>query len=220
MRVLVLDQNLLPRFWGAQDIRNSLFEAARADSLNLTVTTIRPPALDLPLDLAHNDSSRVLGAGSEPFHGLVLSGSLQSCLERPEWVKRLEKFLEHWLASERPVFGICYGAQILAKLLGGQLGESAVPEYGPTALKRIPVSGFESRLLHGISPAFSASSSHKQEVTALAQGFVPTAHSEHCGIQAFEHPVRNVFAVQFHPERSGDEVRLPIFRNFLATVKP
>lgn len=59
--------------------------------------------------------------GVEECDGYVVTGSRFSVLDEAPWMLRLERFLRDAIAKRRPVFGICFGHQILAKALGGEV---------------------------------------------------------------------------------------------------
>ncbi len=109
-----------------------------------------------------------------------------------------------------PVLGICYGAQVMAQLLGGQVAPTAAPEFGET-----PVSfSKESGLFAGI-PDSICWMSHNDAVAQLPQGFVSSAASQGCPVAAMEDPERKFYAVQFHPEVGHTEHGDAMLRNFL-----
>lgn len=109
-----------------------------------------------------------------------------------------------------PVLGICYGAQVMAQLLGGKVAPTAAPEFGET-----PVSfSKESGLFAGI-PDSICWMSHNDAVAQLPQGFVSSAASQGCPVAAMEDPERKFYAVQFHPEVGHTEHGDAMLRNFL-----
>jgi GMP synthase (glutamine-hydrolysing) len=112
------------------------------------------------------------------------------------------------LASGRPVLGICYGMQLLARALGGHVSASAQREYG-----RAIVQPAASALLP--DAAFQAWMSHGDKVDAAPAGFRVSARSENCPIAAMEDPARKLFGLQFHPEVNHTEFGREIIRHFL-----
>jgi GMP synthase (glutamine-hydrolysing) len=63
-------------------------------------------------------------AGVEDCEGYVITGSRFSVIDETPWMLRLEDFLRDAMAKDCPVFGICFGHQILAKALGGEVKQS------------------------------------------------------------------------------------------------
>jgi GMP synthase (glutamine-hydrolysing) len=119
-----------------------------------------------------------------------------------EWISELHDFTRKALSEKVPVLGVCYGHQVLGRILGSDavLRESPRPELGWTEIEQTA----PSRLLKGLPDKFFTFSSHFQEVSQVPPGFIKTARSSLCEVQAFEHPVDPVFAIQFHPEKNAN----------------
>lgn len=96
-----------------------------------------------------------------------------------------------------PVLGICYGAQLMAELLGGRVETADTSEYGSAELH---IDAPDSALLQTVPETTACWMSHRDRVTALPPGFRVTAHTPHCPIAAMEDRTRNLYALQFHPE--------------------
>ncbi len=112
-----------------------------------------------------------------------------------------------------PVLGICYGAQVMAQVLGGRVGPMEAPEFGKTLTR---FSG-ESLLFEGV-PESVVWMSHNDGITEAPQGFAPSADSAHCPIAAMEDRQRKLYAVQFHPEVAHTEHGGRMLENFLYNV--
>jgi GMP synthase (glutamine-hydrolysing) len=98
-----------------------------------------------------------------------------------------------------PILGICYGAQLTARLLGGVVRAAEKREYG-RATVRVTVgnSGVFRAMPTGEELAVWAS--HGDHVDAIPPGFDHTASSENCLFSGFAHSARKIHCVQFHPE--------------------
>ena len=100
-----------------------------------------------------------------------------------------------------PILGICYGSQLLARDLGGQVDRSGRGEYGRTMLDRV---GTESELLDGTPGATSSPEpvwmSHFDAVTEPPEGFTVTAATADSPAAVIEDPQRRFYGVQYHPE--------------------
>ena len=110
-----------------------------------------------------------------------------------------------------PVLGICYGMQLMAHHLGGQVEFSARREYGAAVLHVMD----GSRLFEGLGPQLDIWNSHGDKVTALPAGFHAAARTENSPFAAIENSERNLFAVQFHPEVAHTPRGREILQNFV-----
>jgi GMP synthase (glutamine-hydrolysing) len=113
-----------------------------------------------------------------------------------------------------PVLGICYGAQLMAYLLGGQVAPGTVKEYGNTVVSF----DTESRLFAGNKSESVAWMSHTDYMAKLPQGFEISAKTNDCPTAAIENPQKNLYAVQFHPEVSHTEQGTEILHNFIYNI--
>ncbi|MDY6367272.1 MAG: glutamine-hydrolyzing GMP synthase [Clostridia bacterium] len=111
-----------------------------------------------------------------------------------------------------PVFGICYGMQLTAHLLGGKVIHANVREYGKQNIKYS-----KSPVFDGV-PDGVCWMSHTDQVDEVPEGFKITASTANCPVAAFSCEERKIYAVQFHPEvvhtQNGDK----ILGNFLFKV--
>ena len=109
-----------------------------------------------------------------------------------------------------PVLGICYGMQIMAKVLGGSVHRSHSREYGRADLKVLS----RSDLFRGVPKKSVSWMSHGDKVIRVPAGFSRIASSKNTPIAAFEDNARRFYGVQFHPEVAHTEYGGPIIRNF------
>jgi GMP synthase (glutamine-hydrolysing) len=115
-----------------------------------------------------------------------------------------------------PLLGICYGAQLVAQQLGGEVQETGGGEYGRTALTRI--AGARSALLAGSPDEQPVWMSHGDAIVSSPAGFVVTASSPGAPVAAFEDTERAVYGVQFHPEVAHTERGQDMLKAFLFDV--
>jgi GMP synthase (glutamine-hydrolysing) len=114
-----------------------------------------------------------------------------------------------------PVLGICYGAQLIAYLAGGQVKpNNGVSEYGHTPFTH----NGASKLFDEVPAQSVCWMSHGDSITELPYGFAATAASEGCPVAAMENPEKGLYAVQFHPEVNHTEYGEKIFHNFLYNI--
>ncbi len=121
---------------------------------------------------------------------IVLSGGPASVYE--EGAPRLDAGV---FDLDVPVFGICYGFQAMAQVLGGTVAHTGTSEYGRTELK---VSGGD--LHEGLPEMQPVWMSHGDAVTEAPQGFTVVGSSEGAPVAAFENRARRLAGVQYHPE--------------------
>ena len=110
-----------------------------------------------------------------------------------------------------PVLGICYGHQLMAQALRGEVAATGQREYGGTTLL-LDEPGV---LLQDLAPEEQVWMSHGDAVVAAPQGFRVTAHTESIPIAAMEDRERGLFAVQFHPEVAHTPRGLDVMKRFL-----
>ncbi|SEO17877.1 glutamine-hydrolyzing GMP synthase [Actinacidiphila rubida] len=96
-----------------------------------------------------------------------------------------------------PVFGMCYGFQLMATALGGTVDNTGAREYGRTALS---VSRPGSTLFEGTPAEQSVWMSHGDACSAAPEGFAVTASTDVVPVAAFENDAARLYGVQYHPE--------------------
>jgi len=158
----------------------------------------------------------------QPFHlsieeirrrrpiGLVLSGGPSSVYEPDAPTISPEIF-----SLGIPILGICYGAQLTARLLGGKVAPADKHEYGRAHVK---LGG--ARLFQGFEPGedISVWASHGDRVEALPPGFALTGESPNAPNAAFADEAKNIHCVQFHPEVAHTPRGTEILANFVLRI--
>jgi len=109
-----------------------------------------------------------------------------------------------------PILGICYGMQLMAKMLGGEVHGGAQREYGKTELTVLD----QGDLFEGLNPRLIAWMSHGDRVDRVPPGFVESARTS-SALAAMSDRSRKLFGVQFHPEVVHTPWGAEIFRSFL-----
>lgn len=110
-----------------------------------------------------------------------------------------------------PVFGICYGMQLIAYQLGGTVKKTKRSEFGKTNLKVIS----DSLLFSELPSKQVVWMSHRDAVVKPPEGFKSVAQTEASPVAAFENREENLYGVQFHPEVFHTPYGLDILKNFL-----
>ncbi|CAM5651242.1 GMP synthase [glutamine-hydrolyzing] OS=Streptomyces fumanus OX=67302 GN=guaA PE=3 SV=1 [Streptomyces fumanus] len=96
-----------------------------------------------------------------------------------------------------PVFGMCYGFQLMAQTLGGTVDNTGAREYGRTGLA---VSKPSSTLFEGTPEEQAVWMSHGDACSAAPDGFTVTASTDVVPVAAFENDEKKLYGVQYHPE--------------------
>jgi GMP synthase (glutamine-hydrolysing) len=115
-----------------------------------------------------------------------------------------------------PIFGICYGAQLLAQQLGGKVARTGAGEYGRTAAEALE--GHESVLFHRVPPAFDVWMSHFDAISEIPRGFRAAARTAQIPVAALEDADRKIYGVQFHPEVIHTDFGQELLKAFLFDV--
>ena len=115
-----------------------------------------------------------------------------------------------------PVLGICYGAQLMAHELGGDVLPATRREYGPATVTITDGEG------NGLFKELEASQpvwmSHGDSITRLPTGFRPTAATESTPYAGLAAPDRGLYGIQFHPEVVHTPHGRDVLRNFVVGV--
>lgn len=114
-----------------------------------------------------------------------------------------------------PVFGICYGFQLMAKHLGGKVGHTGLREYGATTATVKPDA---SPLFAGQPTTQTTWMSHGDQVTDAPPGFEVLASTDATGVAAFGSMDKRMFGVQWHPEVKHSEHGQGVLEHFLHDI--
>ena len=141
--------------------------------------------------------------------GIILSGGPNSVFN--EKAPTCDPAL---LSSGIPILGICYGMQLIAKLLDGEITKGKSQEYGPANL--YIDSNFD--LFEGLWMEMAIWMSHGDSVIRMPEGFQRIGHTETCSIAAMSNPEKKIYGVQFHPEVSHTPKGQDIINNFILNI--
>jgi GMP synthase (glutamine-hydrolysing) len=153
-------------------------------------------------DVQPSDTPAALLSGRK---GIIISGGPASVLQpgSPDIDPAL-------VTGNIPVLGICYGHQLLARHLGGQVEKGERGEYG---IAHLSVT-CDDELWNGLSGS-QIWMSHFDTVSAVPEGFRVTGSTEVSGIAAMSNPARKLFGIQFHPEVVHTHAGQRILENFV-----
>jgi GMP synthase (glutamine-hydrolysing) len=141
--------------------------------------------------------------------GIVLSGSPNSVYDdaapKPD--------PEIW-SGRIPVLGICYGAQLMARELGGDVVPADRREYGPATVTVTTGGG----LFEGLEADQPVWMSHGDSITRLPEGFGATAETDSTPFAGLAAPDRHLYGIQFHPEVVHTPRGRDVLRNFVLGI--
>ena len=132
----------------------------------------------------------------------IITGSPQSVYDEEDWMLQLEENIRGAFECKKPVLGICFGHQLIAKSFGGRVEINPNGwELGSYSIK-LTAHGKKSSLFNNMEEEVIVYESHQDSVTVIPDGAVELAYNQKC-IQAFQlHDT--LYSVQFHPEFSWD----------------
>jgi GMP synthase (glutamine-hydrolysing) len=144
--------------------------------------------------------------------GIILSGGPSSVYEKnaPQCDPAL-------VGMGIPILGICYGMQLIGRVLGGEVTHSEKREYGKAKLTITRVG----KLFKGIGKKGSSLEvwmSHGDQVSVLPSGFHTIAQSKNTPFAAIEDTKRKIYGFQFHPEVVHTQKGVNLIRNFLFNI--
>ena len=145
----------------------------------------------------------------ENLKGIILSGSPFSVNEP----NAPAVDVAGWDAA-LPVLGICYGAQLTAKIYGGRVEKSDKREYGRAQLDIIQ----SNALLQDVAPSSQVWMSHSDTIKELPQGFELLGTTASIPVAAFQAGTRPLYGLQFHPEVYHSTEGKKIVKNFLVNI--
>lgn len=156
---------------------------------------------DAPIEKIQNSGAK----------GIIISGGPRSVLEADS-----PTIPDEILSADTPVLGICYGMQLLAHKLGGEVKKGEFAEYGRA---KVNISK-EGRLFAKMSDSECTEvwMSHWDQVVKLPDGYKATAFSENGALAGFQSPDARVLALQFHPEVAHTQRGQDILSTFLFDI--
>jgi GMP synthase (glutamine-hydrolysing) len=113
-----------------------------------------------------------------------------------------------------PVLGICYGLQLMAHELGGEVVPSSKREYGPATVSVTDADG----LFAGIDRVQPVWMSHGDSIVRPPEGFRATAQTDSTPFAGLADPARNLYGIQFHPEVVHTPIGRDVLRNFVVGI--
>ncbi|HSM12280.1 MAG TPA: glutamine amidotransferase [Lysobacter sp.] len=142
----------------------------------------------------------------EGFAGTIISGSGAMVTDRADWSERTAAWLHDAAHAGMPLFGICYGHQLLAHALGGEVGDHPQGREMGTVDIQLHPHASDDPLFGPLPSSFAVQATHLQTVLRMPEGASVLARSVHDACHAFRWGDR-AWGVQFHPEFSTTHMR-------------
>jgi GMP synthase (glutamine-hydrolysing) len=142
--------------------------------------------------------------------GVILSGSPFSV--RSEVAPKPDLSL---IKGQMPLLGVCYGAQLLAQLYGGNVNASNTREYGRANLSVVDAN---SRLMRNIPLNSQVWMSHGDSISDVPANYKVVCSTADVEVAGFEIENENTFGVQFHPEVYHSTDGTQLLKNFIYDV--
>lgn len=142
--------------------------------------------------------------------GVILSGSPLSVLNTDMPAFSLESFM-----GKKPILGICFGAQYLAKLSGGKVAPSNTREFGRANLERIDN---KNDLFIDVKKGSQVWMSHGDTIESLPSNFEVIASTKDVEAAGYYAKELNAYGIQFHPEVYHTSDGLQILKNFVVGI--
>ncbi|MGQ0628938.1 MAG: type 1 glutamine amidotransferase [Phycisphaerales bacterium] len=160
-------------------------------------------------DLGHRCDVRRLWTGNgraaghipadfDGVDGIISLGGSMNIADNPSWLAAEMAYVKEAHARQLPLLGVCLGAQIIAKALGGEVGPAAKPEWGFSRVSQTPP-GNTDTILAGIPWGTFQFQMHNQEISKAPEGAVVLQSSPACRVQAFRCGLRT-YGFQYHFE--------------------
>lgn len=147
--------------------------------------------------------------GDRAIKGIILSGGARSVYD-----KNAPPFDKNIFQLQIPLLGICYGHQLIAHLLGGNVVSGRAGEYGLTILSVVRYY----KIFAGIGKRLSVWMNHRDIVRSLPKGFTILAKTTHSPIATFSNERKSIYGVQFHPEVSHTRKGEQLLKNFVFDI--
>ncbi len=111
--------------------------------------------------------------------GYITTGSRSGAYNQNAWIVQFEQFIRDLVGSQRPLVGVCFGHQMIAQALGGQVEKSS-KGWGIGIQHHAIGSGVDAAWMDPSLPQFTIPVCHQDQVVALPQGACLLASNPHC----------------------------------------
>lgn len=161
------------------------------------------PGSDLRFEVVNVPEGEALPE-AESLSGIVITGSASMVSAREGWSEDTAEWLASAIRSDLPMLGICYGHQLIAHALGGEVGPNPRGREIGTATLRLEAEG--DSLLGGLNSPLPVQTSHSEVVLRLPDGAVGLGETDLDPHHVYRIGDR-IWGLQFHPEFDVDIMR-------------
>ena len=190
--------------------RMCILDKGKLNIKNLDIINVLDPKAKLPKAKDLNKYSAVITGASGQFNVTDWSDEIRTRVEK------LTPFFNEVIKKGFPTLAICFGHQLVAQLLGGEVRSD--PEQSEVGTFKVYLTdkGKRSRLFKDIPDEFFVVLGHKDSVTKLPKNAELLAYSDRCKVQAYKFG-ENFYAVQFHPELDKDGLyfRISLYPDYM-----
>ena len=147
----------------------------------------------------------------DQIKGIILSGGPSTVTK-----KKYPKISKDIFEKNIPILGICYGLQLISKILGGKIKKSQKKEFGEALLiEKTKSNLFKNFYKGGKSKVWM---SHQDAVFKMPKNFINIASTKSSKFTAIQHKTKNIFGIQFHPEVTHTPQGSELIKNFVFKI--
>ena len=144
------------------------------------------------------------------FKGVILSGSPFSVRDEDAPIPELDG-----IRGQKPLLGVCYGAQYLAQMEGGNVMPSATREYGRANLGYL---NKKSELIKGMNDGSQVWMSHGDTITKIPESFEIISSTSDVDVAGFKIKGETTYGIQFHPEVYHSKEGMTLLKNYVVDI--
>ena len=163
-------------------------------------------------EIISHKKAKNLNIFNEKIKGIILSGGPLNVYDGNKF-----KFNKKILNLKIPILGICFGHQIISKVLGGKVKKSKYREFGSAKVKKKNNSHLVKNFFNSKNTS-DVWMSHADQVSKLPRGFTVVASSKNSKYTIIENRKKNLFGVQFHPEVTHTNKGKILLKNFVLRI--
>ena len=163
-------------------------------------------------EIISHKKAKDLNLFNENIKGIILSGGPLNVYDVNKF-----KFNKKILNLKIPILGICFGHQIISKVLGGKVKKSKYREFGSAKVQKKNNSNLVKNFFNSKNTS-DVWMSHADQVSKLPKGFIVVASTNNSKYTIIENKKKNLFGVQFHPEVTHTNKGKILLKNFVLKI--